>query len=157
MTRRFAIVLLALALGACRTSEHTGPHGDLTSIYALKSVNGVSLPAAGNGSGMTDFTVITDTIRVYEDGFGVEVLVTSRPGETGVQRQEQELRLFYAQGYVAFDVEYPCRDVLSASTASCIAPPHHRGVRSSNGMTFTYSVIYRVPLVFERVGPILPE
>lgn len=155
MRRCFAI--LFIALGACRSSEHTGPHGDVTGIYVLRSVNGVSLPTAGNGSGMTDFTVIADTIRVYEDSFGVEVIVTSRPGVSGVQRQEQELKLIHDEAFVDFDVEYPCKDNLAASSASCIAPPHHRGVRSSNGITLTYSVMYRVPLVFERVGPILPE
>ena len=157
MTRHFAIVLLALAGLACRTGEQTGPHGFLTSIYVLRSVDGVALPTAGNGNSMTDFTLIADTIRVYENGFGVEVLVTSRPGVAGVQRQEQALQLSYDKGFVAFDVEYPCKDVLATSAASCIAPPHHRGVRSSFDMTFTYSVMYRVPLVFERVGPILPE
>lgn len=157
MNRPLAIVLLSFAVGGCDPDKRTGPHGSVTGIYALRTINGIALPAAGNGQDLTDFTVIADTIRVYEDGFGVEVIVTSRPGQTGVQRQEQELQLSYDQGYVAFDVEYPCRDVLASSAASCIAPPHHRGVRSSNGMTFTYSVMYRVPLVFERVGPILPE
>ena len=101
--------------------------------------------------------MIADTIRVYEDGFGVEVLMTSRPGVSGIQRQEQELQLTYGEGYVTFDVDYACKDQLATFAASCIAGPHHRGVRSSNGMMFTYSVMYRVPLVFERVGPILTE
>ena len=155
MRRRFAILLLAL--GACRSDEHTGPHGYVTGIYVLRSVNGAALPTAGNGNAMTDFTIIADTLRVYQDDYGVEVLITSRPGIVGVIRQEQELRLIHDEAFVDFDVEYPCRDNLAASSASCIAPPHHRGVRSSNGLTFTYSVMYRVPLVFERVGPILSE
>ena len=153
MKHRFIVALLAFALGGCHDEDPTGPHGHVTSIYVLRTVNGVPLPAAGNGSAMTDFTMIADTIHVYEDGYGVEVAMTSRPGTTGIQRQEQPLQVTYGEGQVAFDVNYECKDQL----ASCIAGPHHRGVRTSNGMTFTYSVMYRAPLVFERVGPILPE
>jgi hypothetical protein len=155
--RRLALTLFAVVLGGCNDNEPTGPHGAVTSIYVLRTINGASLPAAGNGSGMTDFTIIADTITVYQDFHAVEVLVTSRPGESGVTRREQELQFAYGPGFVDFDVEYPCKDQLAVAVASCIAPPHHRGARSSFDMTFTYSVMYRVPMVFERVGPILPE
>jgi len=157
MTRILAITLLAIVLGGCRDNTPSGPHGGLTGIYVLRSINGVPLPTAGNGSGLTDFTIIADTIRVYRDGYATEVVVTSRPGIEGVQRVDQELQLSWGEGYVTFDAEYPCRDALAAALASCIAPPHHSGLRSSFDLTFTYSVMYRVPMVFERVGPILPE
>ena len=154
MTRFLSITLLAIVLAGCRNNDPTGPHGRVTGIYVLRTVNGAPLPAAGNGSGMTDFTIISDTLHVHQDGYAVEVLVTSRAGVAGVQRQEQELQITYTDaGYVGFNADYPCKDQL----ASCIAPPHHKGERSSFSMTFTYSVMYRVPLVFERVGPILPE
>jgi len=157
MTRLLAIMLVATVLGGCRDNDPTGPHGGLTGIYVLRTINGASLPAAGNGSGMTDFTIIADTIHTYRDGYALEVIVTSRPGASGVQRQQQELQLSWGEGYVTFDAEYPCRDMLAGAMASCVAPPHHKGERSSFDITFTYSVMYRVPMVFERVGPILPE
>ena len=154
MTRFLAISLLAFVVVGCRDNDPTGPHGGVTGIYVLRSINGVALPAAGNGSGMTDFTIIADTLHVYRDGYAIEVLVTSRPGVAGVKRQEQELQITYTDaGYVGFDADYPCKDTL----ASCLATPHHRGERSSIGLTFTYSAMYRVPMNFERVGPILPE
>ena len=157
MTRILAITFLAVAFLGCRDETSTGPHGGLTGIYVLRSVNGVPVPAAANGSGLTDFTIIADTIRVYRDGYATEVVVTSRPGIEGVQRVDQELQLSWGEGYVTFDAEYRCRDALGVTLASCIAPPHHSGLRSSFDLTFTYSVMYRVPMVFERVGPILPE
>ncbi len=161
MARRTnTFILLSLGVVACSSSDPTGPHGSLTSVYVARTVNGVALPTEGNGEAMTTFTLVADTIKVYEDGHAVEVLVTSRPGVPGVARQVQPMQFTYDEGYVAFDVAYPCNDTPAASTASitsCIAPPHHQGVRSSNGMTFTSSAMYRVPVVFERVGPILPE
>ncbi len=158
MTRQFTCMLLLLAIGGCRdTGDPVGPHGEVTSVYVLRSIDGVSLPAPGNGDGMTDFTVIADTVRVYEDGHGVEVMVTSRPGVSGVQRQEQPLQLTSIEGTylegIAYDIEYPCQDQPAASMASCLAPPHHRAMVGTNGMIFTNSKMYRVPMVFERVGP----
>jgi hypothetical protein len=155
MKRLTAIALLATVLGSCRDNDPTGPHGGVTGVFVLRSINGVALPAQGNGGGMSDFTIIADTLHVHADGFAIEVIVTSRPGVPGVQRRTQELHLDYDEGYVTFDAEYPCRDVIGIS-ASCVAPPHHQGEQASFSMTFTYSVLYRVPMVFERVGPILP-
>ena len=149
--------MFAIAMLGCHGNEPTLPHGAVTSVYALRTVQGVPLPAPGNGIAMTDFTIIADTIIVYRDFHAIEVLVTSRPGVPGITRQERELDFSYGPGYVTFDAEYPCKDQLGAVLASCVAPPHHRGERSSFDMMFTYSVMYRVPMTFERIGPILPE
>lgn len=152
-----AITLLAIGLVACHDNNPTGPHGDVTGIYVLRKIDGVALPTAGNGISVTYFTIIADTIRVHEDGFATEVIVTTLPGFPAIQRSEHELEISYGPGHVTFEANYPCKDYFALAATSCIAPPHHTGLRSSNGMTFTHSVMYRVPMDFERVGPILPE
>ncbi len=69
----------------------------------------------------------------------------------GVQRQTQTLAVT-APSTGRLDVDYGCNDVRVQSLASCIAPPHHRVLRTSNGLTIDGSALYRTPLVFERVS-----
>jgi len=63
MMRRIAIVALALGLAACN-NDSTSPSGAISGTYALRTVNGSSLPYTfSDGSRLT-----SDVLTLYNDG-----------------------------------------------------------------------------------------
>jgi len=149
MTRLLTPLIASLVLTGCGTETVNAPRGDLIATYVLRSIDGTSLPALGNGESMQPFTVLADTIRLYSGGEGLEIMVSQRAGEAA-RRQEQTFTVT-APSLNRLDIDYGCNDTPGA-LASCIAPPHHRLVTTATGLIIDESALYRTPLVFERVG-----
>lgn len=148
---RAVLTALTATLLGCDAEEIAAPRGDLIGTYVLRSVSGNPLPTLGNGTSMTNFTIIADTIRLYSSGEGIEVLVSQYDG-AAVQRVVQTFTAT-APSPSRLDIEYECNDVRVQSMASCLAPPHHRLLTTATGLTMDVSALYRTPMVFERVSP----
>lgn len=153
--RRITLALLVAAVSGCQSESSTAPLGNLTGTYVLRSINGVTLPTLGNGASMTDFTMLADTLRFYDSGQGVEVSVTTRPGVAGTRVESERFRTT-SPSAGTLEIAYYCADGDPAPLASCIAPPHHQGAFTATGLTLSASVMYRAPLVYERVGGSAP-
>lgn len=153
--RLISLAWIGLALCACRSERSTAPLGTLTGTYVLRSINGVALPAMGNGASMTDFTMIADTLHLYDSGQGVEVSVTTRAGVAGTRVQSERFRTSWPSAGT-LEIAYYCADGDPAPLASCIAAPHHQGAFTATGLTLSASVLYRAPLMYERVGGSAP-
>lgn len=153
--RRITLALLVAAVSGCQSESSTAPLGNLTGTYVLRSINGVALPTLGNGASMTDFTMIADTLRLYDSGQGVEVSVTTRAGVAGTQVQSERFRTS-SPSAGTLEIAYYCADGDPAPLASCIAAPHHQGAFTATGLTLSASVLYRAPLMYERVGGSAP-
>lgn len=149
MNRVLVLMATSLVLAGCGSESVNAPRGELIATYVLRSIDGTTLPAAGNGESMQPFTVLADTIRLYSSGEGVEILVSQREGQAP-QRQTQSFTVT-APSVNRLDIDYGCNDTPGA-LASCIAPPHHRLVTTATGLTIDESALYRTPLVFERIG-----
>jgi hypothetical protein len=140
--------LAAVCLAGCRTSDVDGPSHALHGTYVLQTVSGAPLPALANGAHMTDFIIVVDTLYIDGKGDGIEVMVASRPGVAGVERQKVTFKLSIGAEDVVI-VNYFCPD---GGLASCLAGPHHVGRLTVLGLTYESSAMYRSPMVYRRVS-----
>ena len=148
LTRTSRLLLAAVCLAGCRTVDVDGPSRALHGTYVLQTVSGAPLPALGNGAHMTDFIIVADTLYLDAKGKGIEVMVGSRPGVAGVERQKVTFTLSTAaEGVVV--VNYFCPD---GGLVSCLAGPHHVGRLTALGLTYDSSAMYRSPMVYRRVS-----
>jgi hypothetical protein len=125
--------------------------------YVLVRVAGDPMPATIIVGGNTSIEILGDTMKFGADGRGTEIVVTrqTNPGQPADQPVREEREFQYRKVGDVIEIEFPCPD-LAGNTASCIAPPHYRGlVINSIQINFDLALSYPTPLLFQRLG--IPE
>ncbi len=132
------------------TGDDQGESGGLAGLYVLRSLAGSPPPVVGNLA--ANLVVIGDTIRLGSGGSGIERGVELAIDETlpeGEIKRRYAREFSYRRSGSRIEVDFACP---TDALILCIAPPHFVGRLTAEGLEFTYSVLYRTPLVYERVG-----
>jgi hypothetical protein len=139
--------LAVVVLTACGEPAEPVPYAE----YVLRSIAGERLPAVTTFSLSVDTWILTDTLRLAEDGTGwrrTVILFVTSGGVPSERLHVEERELTHALVEGRLEIVFRCQD-----TGSCIAGPHLAGVFTPAGLSFDVAM-GRVPLLFERLGPV---
>jgi hypothetical protein len=143
MSFRVSRVLCILFAGGCSLIQE--PQQTLATRYVLRSIAGARLPAAYAANSLLTAVMTSDTLELRDDGTGAHRTTLAGPGTPqSSSREDTDLRFTRSGNRIA--IEITC-----GIAAVCVRPPHAVGTISADRIVFTESVIWRVPMVFERL------
>ena len=148
------ITLVVIAAASCAGPASPGALAELLrasdEAYVLVAVAGEGLPAATVRNELVTVSTIADSIWLSPDGSGRRVMVErshsaqSLPSGELTRRSEHLFR-YSVSTAGAFEGSIPCRE-----NGSCAPPLHYRGVLTTDRLTLTHALYYRVPLEYQR-------
>ena len=137
--RRISILIAAMVALSCDS-----PTAPIASVYVLRSIANVTLPAAYAPNPNYPNRLISGALILNEDGTGHWEAVAEL--EVGGATFEFDSELQWSRAGNDLTITLVCNDI-----ASCVAGPHFSGSLSDDRLTVLASNVMRTPLVFEAV------